>query len=133
VARRRACGSTNTVDGRPCGNSVNCPIKEHHQAGGRRRRGSPLPEAPTPARRSPGAGRAADTPAEAGLDMARPSPGADEQAPLTASPSMYGEVVHEVLELSGYQFPQIAQDYWMVRGLYGIARNLPADGWLRAG
>jgi hypothetical protein len=46
---------------------------------------------------------------------------------------MYGEVVHEVLELSGYQFPQIAQDYWMVRGLYGIARNLPADGWLRAG
>ncbi len=43
------------------------------------------------------------------------------------------EVINEAAQKSGYFIEHIEADYWLIRGLYGIARSLPRDGWLRRG
>ncbi len=43
----------------------------------------------------------------------------------------YRRVIDVTAEETGYSLNQVAQDYWMIRSLYGICQGLPEDGLLR--
>ncbi len=51
---------------------------------------------------------------------------------LTES-GQFPSVIADTSRATGYSEEMVLDDYWLIRGLYGVARNLDADGLIRRG
>ena len=124
----RLCGSTNTVDGKPCRNRADsCPLGEHR----RQRGGATQPLRAADIEPGQMLGFAADADF---LGTADALPGVENGAPgMAGHPTAFADLLDKAEAATGVNGINLVRDYWLTFCLHGVASAGGPEGLIAKG